>query len=322
MEKLKKSWNRRGSFATMLVLVILVSSCALSKSQIKEVNNFAESTETFADFPSEVWKEAREILLAIQLYEANSLNSQDPINDVEEKLNSLHGAEGVYELYGEAGELFDNSIDLIDKYAQALKLISSDKILEDLEESASELGSGIDEVAILYNSNPEGTKKVPSNLGEIVGEIVGFAGKSYVRYKQAKEVKEFVVKGDTLIQAVTNTILTQFNSAPIMLLELQELQLKEAYKGFLKSILDSHSDPVLIIEQDKEYLKLLRQIKFANDLRESCISSIEKLQKAHSALCLQLSKRATISEILEEVRSLQENLKEMTQLIESLKTTK
>ena len=190
-------------------LAVLIQGCAsLSKSQIESVNQFAKTTQNFSAFPSHIMSELAEIRLARSLYYANSLS------DANLHIDELDSS---YEQ-----NIFDNAMStkvditfmIIDKYAQSLLLLSSDKFGDDLVDQAKSFGIGIDSLVTLNNAIV-GNEKLPRGIGAAVSQLVVIGGKQYIRIKQAKEIKKFVSIADTLVNTMCSHLLTFLKSSTI-----------------------------------------------------------------------------------------------------------
>lgn len=95
-------------------------------------------------------------------------------------------------------EKADLTFKIIDKYAQALVLLSADKHSKQLDTAAQSFGTNLDGLITKYNAlDPH--DQLPSNIGGAVAELLTLGGEQYIRVRQANEVKAFVTKADPMI---------------------------------------------------------------------------------------------------------------------------
>lgn len=292
-------------------VALIFSNCAtLTKSQIESVNHFAKTSEDFSDYPSKIMEEMAEIRTKRGIYYANTLS--DP------KLH-LNELDNIFEqsLFDQSAlKKIDVTFKIIDKYAQSLALLSSDKYGTDLEEYSGKFGIGIDTLIAIYN-RLEGTTKLPVGIGKAVGQLFVFSGKQYIRIKQGKEIKKFVFFADTLVNVMTNNLLEYLKSSAIN--EQIEGEEREITRNYL-SYLQHH--PNATIENDQDYIELKESIVAVKELQQLTIQATIKLKKAHAKLLENLQQKKKLKDAIEEIQVLYEDIKLIKEAIDKIENLK
>jgi hypothetical protein len=232
----------------IIVISIILSSCALTKTQIKTVNHFAQTSKEFSAFPSKIMTELAEIRTKRGVWFANSLSDPKLHIDV---LDSVYfNKNHAYKL----SEKVDITFKIIDKYAQSLAILSSDKYEIKLEKQAKNFGMDIDSLVKKYN-NVDKTKNLPTGIGAAVSKLIILGGQQYLRAKQAKEIKKFVPQADTLISVMTSNLIVFLKSENINeLIMAEERGINENYLSFIR-----HTQKTSI-ENEFAYLELKNSI--------------------------------------------------------------
>jgi hypothetical protein len=285
----------------------LTSCTSLTKTQIESVNQFATITKNFSDYPSKIMTELAEVRLIRGVCYANSLSN--PILHIE-ALDSLYN-KSVYAT--KISEKVDITFKIIDKYAQSLALLSSDKYQIELENKSQELGIGLDSLVSQYN-RIEKSSKLPTNIGGAIGKLVVIGGSQYVKSKQAKEIKKFVPKADTLISVMTSNLLLFLESENInQLIEAEEWGVKQNYLSYLRQITKPS------IEDEYIYLDLKSRMTRIKNMRLQTIVATKQLRLAHKKLLLALQKRKKLTEVVDEVQKLGNDINDLNKIWEKNK---
>lgn len=285
----------------------LLAGCAtLTKTQIENVNQFAETTKNFSEYPSKIMEEVADIRFKRGVYYANSLS--DPKIHIGE-LNNVYDQK---KFDSKVAGKVDVTFKIIDKYAQSLALLSSDKYETNLAEKAKAFGINIDTLISLNNSI-EGTSKVPIGIGDAVSQLVVMGGKQFTRIRQAKEIKKFVSMADTLIEAMTNNILDYLESENINELILSEE--KEVTRNYLSYL---QQTPRATIENELGYLELKAKIDEVKDLQAQSINATKKLRKAHAKLLENIQSKKKLKTIIGELQELYEEINTLKTTVENL----
>jgi hypothetical protein len=312
---------------------LLLGGCAtLTKTQINCINQYAETTENFSSFPSKIMTELSEIRVKRGVYFANSLT--DPklhIKEIDEIFNQK-------KFDNEVSKKVDVTFKIIDKYAQSLVLLSSDRYIKKIEKNLTDFGIGIDSLITLNNSI-DGTTKIPTGIGSAVGKLIVLGGKQYYRAKQAKEIKKFVNLADTLVSAMTTNLLEYLQSETINeLIENEERGISESYLSYLQQInketrtmsISSDSKDTInsisvsiskpSIENEMDYLDLKSKIDGVKTLQQQTIRATKNLRKTHKKLLLEIEGKKSLKQTIKELQGLFEDINDLKKTVQKIDT--
>ena len=264
------------------------------------------------------------------VYYVNALENPADINDTEtsddviDSLRELSVTAHIKELNDiytaqkndyATSEKLNITFKIIDKYAQALLLLSSGKHAANLEEQAAHFGVSLDSLISKYNSL-QGTQKVRNGIGGLIGSLIMAGGKQLIRAKQAKEIQRFVPAADEMIGVMTQNLLNFLQSGSINdLINNEEKGIQNNYKSFLRNRVPG-------IQHEWDYLGLLSQLDRVKALRAQTIDATTSLREAHSELLTLVKEKKTLSEAIAQLQSFYENVKEVRSTIHALDTAK
>ncbi|MEP7144017.1 MAG: hypothetical protein ABI707_14140 [Ferruginibacter sp.] len=294
----------------IITLGLLLGSCAsLTKTQIGAVNQFSQASKNFSAYPSRVMTALAEIRVKRGVYFANTLDS--PKLHINELDKIYQARKNSYKYSAKV----DTTFKIIDKYAQSLMLLSSEKYVSDLKTQANNFGVDLDSLIKGYNSI-EGVKQVPAGIGGAINKLIVLGGKQYVRSKQAKEIKKFVPAADSLISVMTTNLLEFLQSKNIQfLVKNEEEEVNSNYLSFLRQRQPG-------IENERDYLDLKSNIDAIKQLRDQTVAATKHLRRAHKKLLLAIQRRKTLKETIPELQDLYEDVKEINTTIEVIKSSK
>lgn len=314
-------------FSIIAAVVVLLSSCAsLTKSQVEAVNQFAKTSKNFSAYPSEILTATAELRVKRGVYYTNSL--EDPDNESNDdnidSLNELAVASHVKELEDiykakksdyAASEKANITFKIIDKYAQSLLLLSSDKHATDMQAQATNFGVSLDSLINKYNAI-EGATKVTPGVGGLIGSLIMAGGTQFIRAKQAKEIQRFVPAADQMIGVMTNNLLEFLQSGKIaMLISNEEKGIQSNYRSFLR-----HRKPA--IQNEWDYLALLIHLDHIKTLRDQTIEATTALRTAHSELLHAIKEKKTLTETVAGIQALYEDVNGIRTTIHELHADK
>ncbi|MEJ7769632.1 MAG: hypothetical protein WKF89_17570 [Chitinophagaceae bacterium] len=307
----------------MFLLPFTLAACStLTKTQINAVNQFAQTSKGFSAYPSKIMESLAQIRSKRGIYFANSLDN--PALHIQE-LDSIYS-------FKKQDYVISRKIDItfkvIDKYAQSLLLLSSDKFEKDLDIQALHFGEDLDSLTVRYNSITN-VQKVPVAIGAAISQLVAFGGRQYIRARQAKEIKKFVPQADTLIAVMSNNLLDFLLSSNIQeLIKNEEKGVNNNYLSYLRHVktvssLVSGGDTSLLafntkstIENDNEYMDLKTQLDGVKKLRQLTIDATRRLRKAHTKLLDAIARKRNLKTTIWEVQQLYDGIKEIKSAIE------
>ena len=288
----------------VLILTILLASCvSLTKTQMESVNQYAILTKNFSAYPSKIMSGVAEVRVIRGVYLANTFSNPKLHIDALDSLynNKIHS-------YSVSNKV-DISFKIIDKYAQSLAILSSDKFQKEIEDNSQNLGIGLDSLVSEYN-RIDAFANLPTNIGGVVGQLVAMGGRQYVRSKQAKEVKKFVAKSDTLIAVMTSNLLIFLESDNIdQLIAAEEWGVHQNYLSFLRQT----EKP--LIEHEYIYLNLKEKLDNIKTLRSQTISATKQIRLTHKELSSSLNKRRGLREIVDEVQILGKDINKLNKTL-------
>lgn len=287
-----------------LVFTSVLGSCAsLTKTQIESVNQFAILTKNFSGYPSKILTGVAEVRVIRGVYLANTFTNPKLHIDALDSLynNKIHA-------YHVSNKV-ELSFRIIDKYAQSLAILSSNKYQKEIEDNSLNFGIGIDSLISEYNK-VDLSANLPTNIGGVIGQLVATGGRQYFKFKQAKEVKRFVIQADTLIAAMTSNLLQFLESDNIdQLISAEEWGVHQSYLSFLRQT----EKP--LIEHEYIYLDLKEELDRIKILRSQAIIAIKQMQKTHKELTLLLIKRKDLRELADEVQILGKDINELNKIL-------
>ncbi|MEP7279353.1 MAG: hypothetical protein ABI813_11965 [Bacteroidota bacterium] len=291
-------------------LLVLLGSCAsLTSSQVAAVNQFALTSAHFSAYPSKIMRVLADIRVKRGVYFANSLEDTDP--HIEE-LNNLYVA--MTDDYKSSAKA-DITFKIIDKYAKALLLLSSDKHAADLDSQARTFGTDLNSLITTYNNVP-GVTPVPGGLGGVVGSLILAGGKQLIRTKQARAIREFVPRSDTLIEVMTDNLLEFLESTNIdFLIKNEERGIQSNYKSFL-----NQKKPV--IQNERDYLELKGDLDQVKKLRSQTIAATHRLRNAHASLLAALQEKKDLKEVIANLQTLYDSVSDVKSTLQQMDVIK
>jgi hypothetical protein len=174
---------------------------------------------------------------------------------------------------------------------------------DNVGKEATKLGTNIDTLISIYNLKSD--KKLPNTTGVLVTDAISLIGSSYVKHRQANELKKYVKEGDTLILILTEAIKTELKNIVInnWLQPLKD-ELKDRQENFLRNLPNSDYKVYFANSFNKEVATLIARIDNLEQLTNKTINSVEHINKAHKQLLENIQKRKKIKEVLTETQQL------------------
>lgn len=301
--------NFRCAFLVFIVGGASLSGCAsLSKSQMSSIQSFSSSCDNFARYPSALFVEMAKIRAERGCYYAASLS--DPLLRIKE-LNSLNKA-----LASDLAlaKKMDISFEILDTYQRALKSLSHTDRYNNTGREFRSLGRNLDSLINRYNlidiSDP-----LPLGIGKAVGKIVGYGAELYVRNMQTRAVREYVIAGDSLVGAVSESIVGILSSKSVAdLIENEAKGLEANYLSYLRSGEGGGNSGGRDVSGgrdfsgDREYLLLLGRVDALAKMRSGTVSAAKALAKAHNKIATEVVKRKKLKQLYLEIEELNDEL--------------
>ena len=296
-------------------------------------------TKEFAAVPGKIFGTYNHAQVQKQLLLANS------IQGAEDHLKSLNQFYDNQKNKGSLNKQADASMQVLYDYGQKMAYISSDMRSNQLDTAALATGADLDKLISNYNTLVP-SHQIPTGIGSLFGQAVSAAGDIYIRHKQAKAVKSFITKGDTLIVAIAGAIKESLgptgNNSLKALIEQEKVRLASNYLVFRKTgqeeiklfALDkktgnaetagSHSGQLNAwrsgsFDADRLYLQSLTDLDAAEQLRQQFVAAADQLRAAHHQILVDLQQRRNIKYIHGALKDYAGSVKELYSTYKKIK---
>lgn len=298
-------------FFCLLAVSLLLGGCAsLSKTQLESVNQLALTTKSFSAYPSRLMSELADIRFRRGAYFASTLS------DPKLHLGLLDSIYNQKVFDAGASARMELTMKILDRYAQSLLLLSSDKYQKDLVPQAKSFGVSLDSLVAL-NNRIDGSVTLPVGLGGAVGKLVLLGGKQYSTIKQAREVVRFMAKADTIVATMTSHLERQLRSDEMNdLIAAEERALRSSYLSYLRQA--AH----VSIDNDRDYLALKASIDGVKQLQARIVAAACDYRAAHKRVLAELRKRKPLKVVAKELQVLVEDMNDLRVTIQKLDFSK
>lgn len=316
--------------------IVICSGCStLTRSQLNEVNAFGKVTSGFSAYPGTIVSTYIHIHQQSEIYRANSL----PVAG--DHMEAVVKASKFVETTGPVPEKIDLSLKIIDQYAQALILLTSNKHQLLLDTAAVKFGTNLEGLIDTYNK-ADPNAKLPTGIGSIAASAVTLAGGVYIRSKQAEDIKKVVPIGDQIIEKLTDNLLkflgpekgpyNDIHSLPY-LMDQERNTLKNNYSMYL----GLNRDDIMIGKDDIQYKGVIKHERFgslrddqnfmqalidldnAEILRIQCIDAITALRKAHTKLLQDIREKITLTQYAIELQNYSSDVQNVYNTVKAIK---
>jgi hypothetical protein len=285
----------------LLCCLLLLGGCAaLTSSQRKAVADYAQLTQAYSQYPSQVATS-----YVALTYEIDQLRIAADIAD-STAVNRLWDSYHNEEINRKKARRVDQSIGLIREYAKALAALSSVDIPDNFGKNATLFGTNADSLISRFNKTARPTVPVPVGFGKLATEVLSLAGKRLINQKQAVALRQFMIKGDTLLQVITADIQTSLE--PVK---------EEWVKKSLKPNLTSYYSRLLgrsdLLTPNRFYYKyqlnkdvagIVMRMTALEDLADALRGSVTVLAQAHHSVLKDIQTKRTIREQLADIQQL------------------
>jgi hypothetical protein len=340
---------KKSETLTILTGLLLYCSCAsLTKSQLKEVNEFSLLTKSFSCYPQKVFTTLNDVRTREQFFMAGTI--RDPKKHQQSVLKIDTFRKTGARLDEEAGLAFQ----IINDYAQKLVCLTANVYSLNLDTAASSLGTNLDNLIGKYNAIvPQ--HAVSTGVGALFGELVSFGGDLYIHDRQAKGTKEFVTRGDTLIGSMTVTLEAFLGGNDNSLMHSIARERENVNNNYLE-FLKRNDEEIRITYQadtvygknkwrkkdslakkdititgqlyawrstgigaDSLYINLLDNLDADELLRQQCLDAVKCLRRAHHKLMEDLQQKKTLKEIYAELQDYGKSIGQMNSTLKTIK---
>lgn len=279
-------------------------SAVLSKPQIAAVHTFSSVATVYPRLPASVLVAYGDVHASRTMFRASvalSANAADSIA-------KMHASIATHETVTEAAEQLTAGLEVLDRYCSALRTLSSDAQLDDLDATVASFGKGIDAGITALNVHLSSADKVPT-FGGATAAAIRAAGGIVVRNRQEAYLRQFVVEADPALDKLTlllSAVLSQYfdPSRPGHgLLPNDRNSLDEAFltycalqKGPLRA-----SDIAV-------FYRAIAAETAAEELVASTIRATERLRSVHHTLVAATSPKANVAALRDEIEALAKEL--------------
>lgn len=273
---------RRAAIGTLLILSGICVSCApLNKRQLKAVNTFCSSADSFSSTPGKVYQGLAESRLQRGLLFTVTLT--DPGMRVQE----LDRLMEVQKKESQLSKKADVAFEALAQYMRALKTLSSENRTSGLPLEIRTFGKKLDSLLIVYNQLGD-VAQVQTGYATLFGKFLSKGSEWTLQYMQARQVKKLIVAGDTLVASLIRTMnQSLLNEDLNQQIQYERKMLRQSYESYLKSNLNGFA-----LENDERYMKLAERLDELNLLRQKAARAATSIRTAHRKLwntCMQTS---------------------------------
>ena len=198
----------------------------------------------------------------------------DMIADAAEKEQKRLSKYGVY-------------INALNSYIRAIQSLSSDIRWKGIGTEVRGIGNNLDSILLYYDKIFSDSLSV--GYFKIAGKAGGYISEELTKGHQAKQLKEFMTKGDSIVSICCDSLIAVLKSdALIELIDNEEAALKYDYSRFLEF---ATPKPEILIEYDRRYVHLSASMTTVKSLRTQCCRGLKAFKKAHSSLVKEMNRK-------------------------------
>jgi hypothetical protein len=281
--------------------ITLLSGCAvLTPSQVKEGERFAQATQGYGALPGAVISMYGEVAEENRLLAVTGYTFRPGDKTADQALQDMKSARQRHREFTAAAKQADEALEILNIYASALTILTSDDFTASLDESATAVGKSLDKAIAAYNDSYQ---KNFSLIGSAAAQIVRGAGGIYLRYKQTVLLKQYVGLADPLIEALTRDVedIIQDKVSP----HLKDLMTR-VEREFINS---ANHHGKLDLSTVVRINQIFYRLEGAESLADAAISSAKRYRDAHRALKEALGKKQDLKGVIEQITVLADEVK-------------
>jgi hypothetical protein len=298
----------------LLPLAALLPGCAvITKSQRAEVAAFAKVASNYGTLPGDPIRSYGHATRFDRLLNVSARDFQSESARTNAWAEIAKAIE-VDKKFGDAARQADAALDVLDQYAEILTLLSSDEFTDALDKSAKELGASVDKGIKSYNKAfliPKGQKEL-APIGATVAAAVRGAGGIYIRYRQAKLLKNAVVTADPVVTALSLDITALMRDKVKPYLTQANERLGDDFKNAARQARD------LPLGTIQEVALQVERTQNGFHLAEAAAKASESLAAGHKKLAVELTSRRSIKDRIQEIQVLADEIKAAQKLQKAL----
>jgi hypothetical protein len=294
---LRFSWQA----GAVWLAITLISGCTvLTPSQVKEVGRFAQATEGYGALPGAVISMYGQVAEENRLLAVTGYTFRPGDKTAGQALQDMKSARQRHREFTAAAKQADEALEILNLYASALTILTSDDFNTTLDESATAVGKSLDKAIAGYNDSYH---KNFSLIGSVAAQVVRGAGGFYLRRKQTLLLKDYVERADPLIEALTRDV-------EDMIGDRVSPHLKDLTSRVEREFINSANqqgklDLTTVVRINRTFCRL----EGAESLADAARSSAKRYREAHRALKEALNKKQTLKGVIEQITVLAEEVK-------------
>ncbi|MBQ0005925.1 MAG: hypothetical protein KBS57_00775 [Alistipes sp.] len=271
-----------------LILLLTASCSVLTKSQIKMAADLSLSADTATACPVVIFEHLEKVRRERGvLYSASLLSPQahwDEVTSFSKQCIQNAGQVKKSEVYVKA----------LKSYSNALGSLASSTRWQQYGTETRGIGRKVDSVFSYVNEI--GLNGIDVGFAKIPGRYVGLLTEGFVRCRQAKLVKAFVMDGDTVVARCVNALVTILKSdAMKSLIENEKEGLKDDYRAYLDAASLTDDFMEISMKGDAVYMECDRLLNDASAIRTRCITALQSYSRAHTKMVQNFRKRSKTS---------------------------
>jgi hypothetical protein len=305
------------------LLPILVSCHTLNTAQSSYVKKFAGTAQEVSDLPYRIMYDYYSIKFKRkQLLPENYVTGDTAKSELDEAAeNVILRIEGIKKDYNDNLQTANEIkivYDLLQTYLKSLEKLASDKYSKDFEKKSSEMGNKMNSLVTNLNASPGTKVGLSLNPGEWLSSIATLYGRTKLKTKQVKLLREYISRADTLVQAINLNFLEI--EVPIMNSWFEEEkkairdQFKRSIAPYLQNI-NRHPDSATSIAAieffskiNPVYYELTDGIYKDQLLIQQTSTMMKSLAQTHHSMNSMFDSKNNWLSIAEEVDELKEKL--------------
>lgn len=268
---------------TLLVLAAMTGCASLSKSQVQAVNTLALKSDSLVQAPQLVFENLAEIRRDRGAMYAASLTSP------EAHLQEVGALAKAYQTDVKLAARTDLYVNVLQSYLRALRSITAPTRHEQYGTRTRGIGLRMDSIITKYNAL-EFSEPLPEGFARSSTRIAGMLTENFVKNRQVRAVREFVLEGDTLVASCVDELVALLKKGGLKELIDNEAQgLDGNYLAYLRRM-ELAGEPVTY-SVPEHYMELREQLYLTEQIRNNCITALQALKRAHHKLPSKLSSK-------------------------------
>lgn len=267
----------------LIVSILLLSSCAtVGEKQFSYVQNLTAGADSLSNTPSALFGELASVRKERGVLYAASVYSVDG---------------RVAELGNVAEQYIDDTVyvrrvsvatDILSSYIRALKSLTSKSRYSDIGTEIRGIGRNIDRSVEAFNSMPDMGVEIPDLHAGPVSGIVSVFSESYMKCRQKKFLKEFVIASDTLVWQCCEAVSALLKSGEVdSLIAHEKAMLAADFASYLNRCERIGHEPS--VEMYARYVDLCIRLDRLVYMRRRAVTAFTTLRNAHRKLAVSLA---------------------------------